>query len=274
MSGPYGPNDPNRQWGPGDQQQPNEQQWGQNPQQPGGQQQPGQQPGQQQPWGQPGQTPQPGQQPGQQQPWGQPAYGQPGGQPAYGQPQQPGQGQPGQQQPWGQPQQQPPAQPWGQPGQQQAPDATQAWGQPPAAAPQQAWGAAAPGQAPGQQNQWNQAQPFPSPGAPGNQAGKSKKPLIFGAIGVLVVLAAVVVALVFGVFGKNTLDQSAAQAGVEKIVTESYGAKNVSNVQCPADQEVKSGNKFTCTLSIAGVKSNVTVTFVDDNGTYEVSRPS
>lgn len=28
MSGPYGPNDPNRQWGPGDQQQPNEQQWG------------------------------------------------------------------------------------------------------------------------------------------------------------------------------------------------------------------------------------------------------
>ena len=103
MSGPYGPNDPNRQWGPGDQQQPNEQQWGQNPQQPGGQQQPGQQPGQQQPWGQPGQTPQPGQQPGQQQPWGQPAYGQPGGQPAYGQPQQPGQGQPGQQQPWGQP---------------------------------------------------------------------------------------------------------------------------------------------------------------------------
>ena len=50
MSGPYGPNDPNRQWGPGDQQQPNEQQWGQNPQQPGGQQQPGQQPGQQQPW--------------------------------------------------------------------------------------------------------------------------------------------------------------------------------------------------------------------------------
>jgi hypothetical protein len=64
MSGPYGPNDPNRQWGPGDQQQPNEQQWGQNPQQPGGQQQPGQQPGQQQPWGQPGQTPQPGQQPG------------------------------------------------------------------------------------------------------------------------------------------------------------------------------------------------------------------
>lgn len=133
-------------------------------------------------------------------------------------------------------------------------------------------GAATPGQTPGQQNQWNQAQPFPSPGAPGNQSGKSKKPLIFGAIGVLVVLAAVVVALVFGVFGKNTLDQSAAQAGVEKIVTESYGAKNVSNVQCPADQEVKSGNKFTCTLSIAGVKSNVTVTFVDDNGTYEVSR--
>ena len=187
---------------------------------------------------------------------------------------QPGQGQPGQQQPWGQPQQQPPAQPWGQPGQQQAPDATQAWGQPPSAAPQQAWGATAPRADSGTaRTSGTRLSRSRVPVRPGNQSGKSKKPLIFGAIGVLVVLAAVVVALVFGVFGKNTLDQSAAQAGVEKIVTESYGAKNVSNVQCPADQEVKSGNKFTCTLSIAGVKSNVTVTFVDDNGTYEGQPP-
>lgn len=249
MSGPYGPNDPNRQWGPGDQpQQPNEQQWSQNPQQPGGPQQQ---------WGHPNQ-PQP-HQPGQPQQWGQPQ-----GPPAYGQPQPgmaPGYGQPGQQHPGQQ-------QVWGQPGPGQPP--TQAWGQVPPAQQQQAWGAPPPGQP----DQWNQGQPYPGPGAPGSPSGSSKKPLIFGAIAVLVVLAAVILALVFGAFGSDTLDQNAAQSGVEKIVTESYGAKNVSNVQCPADQKIKSGEKFTCTLSISGVKSSVTVTFVDDKGTYEVGRPS
>lgn len=111
--------------------------------------------------------------------------------------------------------------------------------------------------------QWNQGQP----------GGKSKKPLVFGAIGVLVVLVAVVIGL-FVLMGKDTLDENAAAQGVEKIVTESYGAKNVSDVVCPSGQEIKSGATFTCTLSISGEKKSVTLTFVDDAGTYEVSRPS
>ncbi|KJF22979.1 DUF4333 domain-containing protein [Rhodococcus sp. AD45-ID] len=258
MSGPYGPNDPNGQWGNGE--QPPQQPWGQ--------------PG----YGQPGQ---PQGQPGYGQPQGQPAYGQPGygqpgqpqGQPAYGQPGygQPGQpqgqpGQPGQpgygQQPWGQPQQpgQPGQQQWGQ---QPGGDQTQVWGQPTAQQPQQAWGAQ-PGGQPGAPVQWNQGP---------QQGAKSKKPLIFGAIGVLVVLAAVVIGL-FVFTSKDTLDANAAAKGVEKIVTESYGAKNVSDVSCPSGQEIKSGAKFTCTLSVSGEKKSVTLTFVDDTGTYEVSRPS
>ncbi|OYD70302.1 DUF4333 domain-containing protein [Rhodococcus sp. OK302] len=235
MSGPYGPNDPNRQWGPGE--QPPQQQWGQ-PQ--GGQPMPQQ--------GQPA--------------WGQPGYGQPG------QPQGQPQGQPyGQPQPWGQPQQ--PGQPgqaqpgqWGQP---PAGDQTQAWGQQPAPQQQQAWGAQPGGPVPGAPVQWNQGPP--------PQGAKSKKPLIFAAIGVLVVLAGVVIGL-FVMMGKNTLDQNAAAKGVEQIVTESYGAKGVSNVSCPSGQEIKTGGKFTCTLSISGEKKSVTVTFVDDTGTYEVSRPN
>ena len=70
------------------------------------------------------------------------------------------------------------------------------------------------------------------------------------------------------------LDGSAAEQGVTKVVSESYGAKNVANTTCPDNELVQTGHTFVCTLSIDGSRSTVTVTFVDDNGTYEVSRPS
>ncbi|MFZ2177191.1 MAG: DUF4333 domain-containing protein [Rhodococcus sp. (in: high G+C Gram-positive bacteria)] len=213
MSGPYGPNDPNSQWAPG-QQQP-------------GQGDPGQGGGQ---YG----APQYGQQPPSQ-PWGQQPPSQPWGQ------------QPGPPQQWGQ---QPPAQPWGQPQQPQ-------WGQQPG--PPQQWGPA-----PGQQ-QWGQ---------PPGPSGKSKLPWIIGGAVVVLVIAAVAVVLAFTVFGTDTLDQKAAEQGVERIVTDSYGAENVSDVSCPSGEEVKKGNSFTCDLTVDGEKKQVTLTFTDDEGTYEVSRPS
>lgn len=70
------------------------------------------------------------------------------------------------------------------------------------------------------------------------------------------------------------LDGSAAEKGVTKVVSESYGAKNVANTTCPDNEPVQAGHTFVCTLSIDGSRSTVTVTFVDDSGTYEVSRPS
>ncbi|MGE2847713.1 DUF4333 domain-containing protein [Rhodococcus sp. 2.95] len=50
--------------------------------------------------------------------------------------------------------------------------------------------------------------------------------------------------------------------------------QNVANTTCPDNEPVQTGHTFVCTLSIDGSRSTVTVTFVDDNGTYEVSRPS
>ena len=190
-------------------------------------------------------TPQQGQPAGQQ--WGQQGQQTPG-QPQQGQPQwgqQPGQGQtPGQQ--WGQ-----------QPGQ------GQQWGQPQQGQPQ--WG-----QQPGQQwgstgaSQWNA-------GAPQQ---KSKTGLIVGlAVAGLVVIGAIIGAVLL-LGGNDTLDPEAAQAGVEKVLTESYGATDVSDVQCPDGEEVKAGNSFECTLTVDGQFRSVTVTFTDDEGTYEVSRPN
>ena len=37
--------------------------------------------------------------------------------------------------------------------------------------------------------------------------------------------------------------------------------------------KVKKGDTFTCEVSIDGTKRQVTVTFQDDKGTYEVGRP-
>ncbi|WP_137726034.1 DUF4333 domain-containing protein [Prescottella subtropica] len=196
--------------------------------------------------------------------WGQPNPGAPqpqwGGQPWGGQQQypqqpwapQPGQQYPGQQFPPQYPQQQFPPQPWGgqQPGYPQQPFPGAPQGQP---GPQQApWPA-----------------PQQSPQVPGN-----KKPLMWVGIGLVAVAGIAGIALLASaVLGAKTLDRAAAEQGVEQVVTESYGARSVSEVSCPADRKVREGDSFDCTLKIDGTPKKVTVTFTDNDGTYEVGRP-
>ncbi|WP_326546391.1 DUF4333 domain-containing protein [Mycolicibacterium sp. ND9-15] len=194
---------------------------------------------------------QPSYQPPQQYPgaeqYGQQAYQQPGqyGQPQYGQ--QYGQpGQPGQYQPPGQ---------YGeQPGQY--------------------------GQQPGQYGQFGQ---YPQYTAPGAEEGSKRSLAVVG--GVIGLLAAVIVAVVLvlgfwkpGFFVTTKLDIDAAQSGVQQILTDEangYGAKNVKDVKCNDGQNptVEKGGTFNCEVSIDGTKRQVTVTFQDDKGTYEVGRP-
>lgn len=239
MSGPYGPNDP-----AGEGRNDPTQQWGgqQTPggagptQQWGGQPNPQAQPTQQ--WGgDPNQPPQQqwGQTPGQpQQQWGQ-------------QPQQP-------QQPWsqtpGQPQQQ-----WGQtPGQPQDwnQQPQQQWGQ--AGQPQQQWGGQGAGQPP--------------------QGGKSKKGLIaaLAVVGVLVIAG--VVGLILFLTASDELDQTAVQEGVQKVLTDSYGIQDVTDVACPSGQAVEVDATFSCTLKVSGEEKTVNIKITKEDGTYEVGRPS
>lgn len=208
----------------------------------GGQQAPGGAGPTQQWAGQP-QTPasaQPTQHWGEQQPqqqWGQPQQQQWGQQPQ--QPQQPQWGQqPAQGQPqWGQPQQQD----WGQQGQQQ-------WGQ-----PQQQWGAPA-------------QQPPP-------QGGKGKG-LVIGLSLLGVVVVGAIVALVLLLTAKDQLDQAAVQDGVKKVLSDSYGIQDVSDVTCPSGQEVKVDATFVCDVKVSGEAKKVTIKITKDDGTYEVGRPS
>jgi len=192
------------------------------------------------------------------------------------------------------------AQQWGQqaPGQQTQP-AQQAWNAQAAGAPQPGsapqWGAPAPGQPQwGAQGGYPQAGGYPQQGYPTQQygapqqnqwgapamspvtapAGDNKKALMW--VGIAVAATIVVGGVVFalGSLGSKTLDQNAAEKGVEQIVTESYGARAVTNVSCPSGQKVEQGSSFECSLNVDGTPKKVTVTFTDNDGTYEVSRPN
>lgn len=68
-------------------------------------------------------------------------------------------------------------------------------------------------------------------------------------------------------------DTAVAERSVEQILADSYGLSGVSAAACPEVQVVVEGETFECTLVAGGANQKVTVTFIDDEGTYEVSRP-
>ncbi len=219
--------------------------------------------------------------------------GQPGQEPT---PSEPTQHAPWQQPPAYAPQQYPPAQPYSQPAQQPySPQEQQAAQQP------TQYGQVPQYQAP----QYGQQQ-YPSPEGygqpqytpPGAQyseappafgdataAGKGSKSSLAILGAVIGVLAAIIVAVVLvmgfwkpGFFVTTKLDVNKAQDGVKTILTDQtngYGVKNVSDVKCNNGKNptVKKGDSFTCDASIDGQHKQVTVTFQDDTGTYEVGRP-
>jgi hypothetical protein len=209
--------------------------------------------------------------------WGQQpsAYGQQP--PAYG-------GQPYQQPPYGQPQ-------YAQPdyGQQPTAYGPSAYQEPPQYGQQAPYGQQPQygqydpnqpqyGQQPGQYDPNQQFTPYSSTDA----GSKKSMGLILGVVGALVAVVLIVVGVLGfwkpGWFVTTNLDIKAAQSGVQQILsdqTNGYGAKNVQDVSCNngANPKVVKGGTFDCEVSIDGTKRQVTVTFQDDSGTYEVGRP-
>lgn len=125
-----------------------------------------------------------------------------------------------------------------------------------------------------------QGQPFPQFGAGKPQRSTKTIAIIGGIVAAAVVLIVLLVTafLAPGWAVTTTLDVNKAQDGVTKILTDEtngYGAKNVKDVKCNDgnNPEVKKGATFTCDVSIDGTKRQVTVTFQNDKGTYEVGRP-
>lgn len=200
-----------------------------------------------------------------QQQWGQQPYGggptpgtPSGGMPAQGgYPQQPGQ----------------PQAPYGGYGQPQQPQPTQQYGQP---------------------SPYGQQQPspygppsgeFPSPYQqhPYQQQPQPKKGGAWIWIVMVVVVLGVAAFLVTGLvtpgfLTKKVFDQSALQGeeGVKKILVNDYKVENIESVTCPADQEVKQGNKFECKVKTGGEdpkELTVQITVTSDDGQYQVALP-
>jgi hypothetical protein len=196
-----------------------------------------------------------------QQQWGQQPYGggptpgtPSGGMPAQGgYPQQPGQ------------------QPYGGYGQQ--PQPTHQYGQPPQYGQQPQYGQPSGDFAnPYQQNPYQQQQ----------QPKKGGGAWIWVTMVVVVLAAAafLVLGLVTpGFLNTKVFDQAALQGddGVKKILVDDYKVDNIESVSCPADQEVKQGNKFQCTVKVGGdepkeLKVTITVTN-EESAEYQVALP-
>ncbi|WP_406278036.1 DUF4333 domain-containing protein [Nocardia sp. NBC_00881] len=176
------------------------------------------------------------------------------------QPQQWGQQQPQQ---WGQQQPQQPQ--WGQqPAQQGQPQQGQPqWGQP----QPQDWGQQG-------QQQWGQQQPQWGAQQAPPQGGKGGKGLIIGLSVLGVVVIGAIIGLVLVLTAKDKLDQAAVQDGVKKVLSDSYGIQDVSDVSCPSGEEVKVDATFQCDLKVSGEAKKVTIKITKEDGTYEVGRPN
>lgn len=118
--------------------------------------------------------------------------------------------------------------------------------------------------------------------APPGRGSRRSLAIVGGIIGVLgVIIVAAVLVMGFwkpGFFVTTKLDVNKAQAGVQQILTDQtngYGVKSADDIKCNNGQNptVKKGDTFTCDVSVDGQHKQVTVTFQDNNGTYEVGRP-
>ncbi|MQA63893.1 MAG: DUF4333 domain-containing protein [Actinophytocola sp.] len=159
--------------------------------------------------------------------------------------------------------------------------------------PQQPQQAPQPGQLPGYEQQWQQ-QPgggYPPPGQPpyGYPGGyqqygqppmqqppkKSKAPLWIG-LGLVVVLgvAAVVLWVWPALLMSKVFDAKSVEQGVEQVLGENFEVEQGS-ASCPAEQEVKQGHTFTCTVKIGGEDKNVPIKVLDEASPprYEVGNP-
>ena len=102
---------------------------------------------------------------------------------------------------------------------------------------------------------------------------KSKKPLLFGGIAVLVLAAGGGAAWLLGAFRGDVLEQQSLQDGVVKVLNENYGEPDVKNAQCPAGEAAENGTTFDCTVTIGGQPKKVTVRVLNDRPEYEVGAP-
>jgi Domain of unknown function (DUF4333) len=130
--------------------------------------------------------------------------------------------------------------------------------------------------------QEQQGQPSPGPSASTSKASGSWAKRLFIAAAVIAVLsgAAIAVLMVTGVLKHDIKKIAVAgvQTQVQQVLVDritGYNADEIKDVKCNNGQDptVKKGDSFNCNVNVRGKQHQLTVTFQDDNGTYEVGLP-
>jgi len=89
----------------------------------------------------------------------------------------------------------------------------------------------------------------------------------------------VIGALLLNTSKTTELDVNQAEQGVLQILADpvsGYGVTNISGVTCNGgvNPPVKKDNIFKCKATVDGRQRQITIVFVDDDGTYEVGGPT
>jgi hypothetical protein len=164
-----------------------------------------------------------------------------------------------------------------------APDPTATWGRPPAGG----WGGPDPaagrtagpygdepqyGWQPQYEPSFNQNYPT-RPRRSARQRGRQR--LLVAIVAALVVVMVLVLGFVTpGWFVTRVFDAAAVQAGVAEVLTDDYATDGVADVRCPQNVQVSAGATFTCDATIDGDPVTVPITVTDDQGAYQVGRPT
>lgn len=131
---------------------------------------------------------------------------------------------------------------------------------------------------PGPQQWGPQAYP-PLPGPPSGRPRRSRVPFVVAGVVVLAVALFLILGLVTpGFLNTTVFDRTQLQAGVQRVLTDSYQITGVGEVTCgdPADGPitVRVDDTFTCTTMIDGAPASIPVRITSSDGGYEVSRPA
>lgn len=148
---------------------------------------------------------------------------------------------------------------------------------PPPAAPPYA-GAGQYGQPP--PAQWGPPTPGPWAVAPKSRGSGAKALMIVAALIAALMIMGAGALLVSGLFTHDTKKIAVAgvQTEVQQILADritGYNPDDIKDVKCNNGQDptVKEGGSFTCDVDVRGKQHQLTVTFPDNSGAYEVGLP-
>jgi hypothetical protein len=109
---------------------------------------------------------------------------------------------------------------------------------------------------------------YPSPPAPAPQRRSSAGKIIGIVIAAIVVLGGLATAALF-LFGKPVLDETKVQAEIVRITRDASGLEP-TDVRCPANVPIHTGDVTTCTAQLDGQPVTYTVRQEDDKGNVHI----